>query len=84
VAVVTRPAVRLHVDELELDGLDPATRHDVARGLQGELARLFAEHGVPPRLGAPAAAVEPIVLDRTVAPIELGRAVARALFEGWR
>jgi hypothetical protein len=81
---VTRAAVRLHIDELELDGLDPAIRFDVARGLEGELVRLFSERGVPPGLRAPAATCPAVVLGGAVAPIDLGRAVARALFEGWQ
>ncbi|WP_437768985.1 hypothetical protein ACSRUE_37845 [Sorangium sp. KYC3313] len=79
-------AVELHIGELELAGLDPAGRFDVARGLEGELARLLATEGVPAGLLAGRAVVPELVLDPGAAavPLELGRAVARALYEGWR
>lgn len=78
------PSVRLHIDALELEGLDPATRYEVARGLEGELARLLREEGVPPRLLAGAAAAPTLVLSGAVAPLDLGRSLARALYAGWR
>lgn len=79
-------AVELHIGELELSGLDPAGRFDVARGIESELARLLASEGVPPGLLEGRDALPSLVLDATTAalPVELGRAVARALYEGWR
>ncbi|MGK4004459.1 hypothetical protein WMF31_17625 [Sorangium sp. So ce1036] len=85
-AVVKPRAVTLHIGELEIAGLDPAGRFDVARGLEGELARLLASEGVPEGLLEGRAVLPQLALDHGAAavPLELGRAVARALYEGWR
>jgi hypothetical protein len=76
--------VTIGIEELEIEGIDPGGRFDVARGLELELTRLVAEGGVPRRLlggehGQPA-----VVSGAGLAPIDLGRALARAMYEGWR
>jgi hypothetical protein len=77
-------AIAVNIGELQIEGLDAAGRFDVARGLQQELARLLAETGVPRGLLAGEAG-RPATLDSgAVAPADLGRALARALYEGWR
>lgn len=46
-----RPArLELHIEELVLHGFAPGDRQAVADALQGELARLFAERGLPSAL----------------------------------
>lgn len=35
--------VVLHIERLSLNGFEPADRHEIGRGLQQELARVFAE-----------------------------------------
>lgn len=44
--------IDLHIEELVLHGFPPGDRNAIADALRGELARLFAEHGVPPSLTA--------------------------------
>ena len=41
------PAVELHIGELVLHGFAPAGRYTIADAVERELARLFAERGVP-------------------------------------
>jgi hypothetical protein len=46
--VAVKPSeIELHIEELVLDGFEPADRHAVADALQSELARLLATHGLP-------------------------------------
>jgi hypothetical protein len=37
----------LHVEELVLDGFEPAQRYALGEAFESELGRLFAERGVP-------------------------------------
>ncbi|MEZ4306783.1 MAG: hypothetical protein R3F14_01865 [Polyangiaceae bacterium] len=79
-------ALDLHIGELQIEGLSPSARFDVARGLETELIRLCTEQGVPAGLVAGRGELPPIVLPAAspAAPLDLGRSVARALYEGWR
>ncbi len=43
-------AIELHIDELVLHGFSPADRLRIGAALEGELARLLAESGIPPEL----------------------------------
>ena len=46
-----RPAnVELHIEELVFHGFPPGERHLIGQAVERELARLFAEGGVPPSL----------------------------------
>jgi len=42
--------IELRIEELVLDGFDPADRDRIAGSLKSELERLFAEGGLPPSL----------------------------------
>jgi hypothetical protein len=42
--------IELNIDELVLHGFAPGDRYRIAAAVERELARLFAEHGVPPSL----------------------------------
>ena len=42
--------VELHIEELVLHGFPPGDRHRIGDAATRELARLFAEGGVPPSL----------------------------------
>ena len=42
------PDVRLHVEELVLDGFAPGDRHEIGEALERELTRLLEERGLPP------------------------------------
>lgn len=39
--------MRVHIDELVLDGFPPLDRYRLAGAVEVELARLLAEHGLP-------------------------------------
>jgi hypothetical protein len=45
-----KPNVELRIEELVLFGYVPGDRYRIGDALQGELARLFAEQGVPSSL----------------------------------
>jgi len=42
--------VRLHIEELVLEGFPPGDRYRIAAAVEAELARLFAEQEIPPGL----------------------------------
>src|SRR5215218_1319437 len=42
------PSVELHIEEIVLHGFEAAGRYAVGEAVQRELARLFAEEGLPP------------------------------------
>jgi hypothetical protein len=46
-----RRNVELHIEELVLHGFPPVARHRIGDAATRELARLFAERGVPSSLG---------------------------------
>jgi hypothetical protein len=78
------PRVTVTIDELSLSGVPPFQRFALAAALEAELARLLAERGAPPGLLAGAAPVPQPVDPTGLGPREMGRAVARSLYEGWR
>lgn len=39
--------IKLHIEELILDGFDPGDRYLIANSIERELAWLFAERGIP-------------------------------------
>ena len=80
-----RPAaITVSIEELEIEGLPAAGRVELARGLQEELSRLLVERGMPAGLAAGDAGRPPVVGGPGLGAADLGRAVARALYEGWR
>jgi len=83
---MTAPSLHVSIEELELEGIDPAARFEFARGLESELALLVLGGGVPPGLLAGRAELAPLAVEPlgVAAPADLGRAVARALYAGWR
>jgi hypothetical protein len=46
----TPHSIELHIEELVLHGFVPGDRYRIADAVERELARLFAEQGVPPAL----------------------------------
>ena len=46
----TPHSIELHIEELVLHGFAPGDRYRLADAVERELARLFAEQGVPPSL----------------------------------
>jgi hypothetical protein len=77
-------AVSVRIGELEIEGLSEAGRHDVARGLQLELVRLLSESGIPPRLLVGEPCQPQLRAPPGLVPLEVGRAVAQALYAAWR
>ena len=43
-------SIRLHIEELVLDGFSPADSARIAEAFRTELGRLLAERGIPPSL----------------------------------
>ncbi len=39
--------IKLHIEELVLDGFAPGDKYHIANSVERELSRLFAEQGVP-------------------------------------
>jgi len=44
---MTRPRIELHIEELVLEGFEPADRHRIGDAVERELARLFGAQGLP-------------------------------------
>ncbi len=81
-----RPNVNLHIEELVLEGFAPADRHLIGAAVESELARLFAEQGVPPNLNQSASVATLDGGSFNVAsgakPQAVGENVARSVFGG--
>ncbi len=45
-----QPSIRLHIDRLVLEGVNPRDRRRIAAAVESEIARLIAAGGVPPAL----------------------------------
>ena len=78
------PRVELHVESLVLTGFRPEHRHRIGAALQGELARLLEERGVPDRLetGLDAALLRAAAVDLPpdAAPAAIGARLARSVY----
>ena len=46
----TPHSIELHIEELVLHGFAPSDRYRIAHAVERELARLFADQGLPPSL----------------------------------
>jgi hypothetical protein len=81
-------ALRLHIEEMVLNGFEPRLRHRIAEAFTAELRRLFLERGVPAGLqrGASADALspEPVMIAPRARPEEIGRKLAGAMYEGFK
>ncbi|MBE9514414.1 MAG: hypothetical protein IMY83_05240 [Chloroflexi bacterium] len=80
--------IELHIEELVLHGFDSGDHYRIGAAVEAELARLFAEQGVPPSLMTQSGDVAHLdggTFD--VAPGSRGEAigaqVAQALYGGW-
>ncbi|HYH79038.1 MAG TPA: hypothetical protein VEX86_04555 [Longimicrobium sp.] len=78
--------IHLHVEEIVLDGVDPADRHAVGDAVRAELARLLAERGLGAALAASGGAQRLDAGTITLAPgapaAEVGAGIARAVHAG--
>jgi len=81
-----RPSVEIEIEELVLHGFAHADRYRIGAALERELARLFAERGLPGGLadGAECEAVDgcSFVRGPLATPVAIGGEVARAIYEG--
>ncbi len=80
----TPVAVELHIEELVLHGFAPGDRYRIAEAVQGQLTRLFAEHGVLPSMarGGEIAQLDGGAFEVTPGskPEVLGAQVAQAIY----
>jgi hypothetical protein len=78
--------VRLHIDELVLDGFPPGDRYRIAAAVEVELTRLFADQGVPPDLASgraiPALDGGSFDVAPDARPDRIGGQVAQAVYRG--
>jgi hypothetical protein len=78
--------IRLHIDELVLDGCASLDRYRVAAAVEVELARLLAEQGVPTGLeqGGTIARLDggSFELASDARPDRIGAQVAQAIYGG--
>jgi len=82
---MNRVQLELHIEELILHGFAAFDRHRVSEAMKSELARLFAEKGLPPSL---ASSSEMAALDAGefqlapgAGPRAVGSRAARAVYE---
>jgi len=82
----SRPSVELHIEELVLDGFEPAHRHTIGDAIERELARLFTGQGAPARItqGSEIAHLDARSLEVTLGsnPETIGLLLAKAIYEG--
>ena len=78
--------VRLHIEELVLQGFDGVDRYRVGAMVEQELARLFAEQGVPPGMAAGGAVARidggTFTVTPDAKPDRIGAQVAQAIYNG--
>ena len=80
------PHLELHIEELVLHGFAPGDRHRIGAAVERELARLFAERGVPPLLaqGGEVARLEGGAFEvaADARPTAIGVQVAQSVYGG--
>ena len=80
------PNVELHIEEFVLRGFASEDRHHIAEAVEGELARLFAEGGLPARMhhGGDQAYLGGIAFEvpSGAGAREIGAHLARSLYGG--
>lgn len=78
--------IELHIEELVLEGLSPGDRHRIGAAIEGELARLLTERGLPAGLaqGAEVPRLDggSFEMNRNVTPEKVGAQVAGAVYGG--
>lgn len=84
---VVRPyPVRLHIDDLIIDGAIVGDRQRIARAIERELERLITERGVPAALSESGAMPRldggQFELTPGAGPDRIGRQVARSVYRG--
>ena len=78
--------LRLHIDELVLEGFPPHDRYRIAAAVEAGLAAHFAEHGMPPGLAnggsIPSLDGGAFNIAPGVRPESIGAQVAQSLYGG--
>ncbi len=78
--------IKLHIEELVLDGFTPGDQYRIADSVERELARLFTEQGVPQSLswGGEIAHLDGGAFEaaRGSKPEAIGAKVARSVYGG--
>lgn len=81
-----KPNIELHIEELLLQGFEPCHRYRIGQVMEGGLARLLAEDGVPASLagGGRVARLDGGAFEVVAgaAPEAIGVQVARAVYGG--
>jgi hypothetical protein len=84
---VMQPNLELQIDELVIDGLPHLNRAQLGAIVQQELARLFAERGIPPALyqahAVPSIEGGAITLQPGASTPAVGGQIAQALYGGF-
>lgn len=84
----SQPSIRLHIERLVLEGLpvERASGPVLQAAVETELARLFAERGVPPTLlhgsAVPSVSGPAVVLNGGAKPAAIGAQIAQAVYGG--
>jgi hypothetical protein len=78
--------IKVHVEELVLEGLPAAHRHRIGAAVRMELARLLAERGLPPELPSGGRLPQPdggsLGKTQGIHPEALGQQVHEAVYKG--
>jgi hypothetical protein len=79
-----QPSVDLHINELVLNGFAAADRHAIGDAVERELARLFAERGIPQsirdEIEIADIRADAIALERGLDAETIGSKLAKALY----
>lgn len=82
------PNIELHIEELVLRGFAPGDRYEIGAVVERELARLFAEQGVPVSLAKGGEIVHlnggSFSVTRGSKPEVIGSQVAQSVYGGMR
>ena len=85
-SVLSPQSFEVHIEELVLHGFSAADRLRIGAALEGELARLLADRGLPEGLagGAQVEAIDAGSFLRAplATPVSIGREVAQAVYGG--
>lgn len=75
--------IDIHIDSLELEGVEPRHRSDIAESMRQELERLIAQDGVPRQwMDGGAVGIPRVKIAAGQAPARIGQHVARAIYRG--
>jgi hypothetical protein len=86
-AISYQPSLELRIEELVLHGFAPGSRYAIGDAVEGELARLLDERGIPASLRSENAIDEirgaTFNTRHTAKPPAIGREIAQAIYRGF-